>query len=251
MDRQVIINNLLVSFSEIKGVNNKTLLFLHGWRSNKEVWDSVIKNLEPQGFSILAIDLPGFGLSQAPISAFNVLDYANIVAAFIVKLKLDNVVLVGHSFGGRVAIKVASKYSGLVANLVLVDSAGFATDDLKKNIFAVAAKIVKPLFKPKFMQPVRTKIYQRIGAEDYVATPNLQKTFVEVSGEDLSRDMQTVTCPTLVIFGDEDKDTPLEFGQKMNSLIPNSKLIIIPSASHFSFLDQPEIFVKSLCNFIL
>jgi pimeloyl-ACP methyl ester carboxylesterase len=252
MDRQLIVNNLIVSFSEKKGSGDgrETLLFLHGWRSNKEVWSHVINRLDGVGFDIFAINLPGFGASQAPTDVFDVSNYAEIVASFIKKLGLSNVVIIGHSFGGRIAIKLASTHPQLINKIVLVDSAGFVTAQITKKIVSLGAKIIKPFFKPEFMQPLRKKIYRTIGAEDYVATPNLQKTFVQITSEDLSADMGKIICPTLIIFGQNDKDTSVGFGKKMNSLIPNSKLLIISNAGHFSFLDDTEEFVKILTEFI-
>jgi pimeloyl-ACP methyl ester carboxylesterase len=261
MVKQVIINNLLLSYGGQKGDGQKTLLFLHGWRSNKEIWNTVIQKLGNKEIGKLAMDLPGFGGSEQPLPnpplrrggelrGFAVKDYANVVAEFIRKLELKNVVIVGHSFGGRVGIKLASKRPELISKLVLVDSAGFAMEASKKKLAAMAAKIVKPIFKPQIMQGLRKKIYKKIGAEDYLATPELQKTFVNITNEDLSEDMKKIQVPTLMIYGQHDKNTPVTYGELMKFLIPNSKLTIIPNAGHFSFLDQPQEFVEALKSFI-
>ncbi len=177
-------------------------------------------------------------------------DYAEVVAEFIKKLDLTDVIVIGHSFGGRVGIKLSSAHPELVRKLVLVDSAGFAMDTPKKNFYRSAAKIAKPFFKSAFMQGLRKKIYQKIDAEDYLATPELQKTFVNITGEDLSSDMENIKCPTLIISGENDADTPVSFGKKMNSLIRNSQFAILKNAGHFSFLDQPEEFAEILKKFI-
>jgi pimeloyl-ACP methyl ester carboxylesterase len=149
-----------------------------------------------------------------------------------------------------VAIKLSSSNPELISKVVLVDSAGFAMDASKKIFTKAAAKIVKPFFKPKFMQPLRKKIYQKIGAEDYLATPELQKTFVNVTGEDLSNDMKKIQAPTLIIFGENDKVTPVTYGELMKFLIPNSKCRVLKGAGHFSFLDKPEEFAEALKDFI-
>ena len=100
------------------------------------------------------------------------------------------------------------------------------------------------------MQGLRKKIYRGLGAEDYLATPELQQTFVNIVSEDLSADMAKIKCPTLIVTGADDNDTPTEFGDLMKSIIPNSQFIILPQAGHFSFLDQPEKFVNELNKFI-
>ena len=205
---------------------------------------------ENQSFKLYALDMPGFGSSPAPKAIWGVGDYAEMIKGFIEKLELKNAIVVGHSFGGRVGIKLAAKYSSLIEKLVLVDAAGFVTSSFKKDFSRFMAKLVKPLFKLPFTFRLRQKIYQFIGAEDYLATPELQKTFVSVVNEDLSEDMKKISCPTLIITGENDKDTPVEFGERMNKLIKESKFVVLPDSGHFSFLDQPEEFVKIFKEFV-
>ncbi len=259
MNQQIICKNLLISYTNFNPqASQSSVIFLHGWRSNKEIWQSVIGKLSGQ--NIYAIDLPGFGGSQVPPRPFTVGDYADVVAEFISKLGIHDAAIVGHSFGGRVGIKLAALHPQIIGKLVLVDSAGFAMDPNKKSLMNAGAKIAKPFFKPKFMQGLRKKIYQSIGAEDYIATPELQRTFVNIVSEDLTEDMRKITCPTLIITGENDQETPIEFGQRMHVLISakggsasgghNSKFIILPNAGHFSFLDKPDEFVQNLNQFL-
>ena len=260
MQQQAVINGNLVSyFSAGSKDANKTLVFLHGWRSQKEVWMQVASSLysssakaseDRQVTSIYAIDLPGFGQSPAPKEAWNVGDYAECVKQFIEKLELKNIYIVGHSFGGRVGIKLASQHKGLVEKLVLVGSAGFKDQSLKKHLAGFLAGLAKPFFKFKIMQGVRKKIYFLLGAEDYAATPQLRETFKKVVGEDLSEDMERIKCPTLIINGEQDAVTPPEFGRRMHGLIPGSQFQIFSGAGHYCFLDKPEEFVKVIEKFI-
>ncbi|MDE2312517.1 MAG: alpha/beta hydrolase [Patescibacteria group bacterium] len=250
MDKQLVIKNLLVSYVEAPGGGGQTMLFLHGWRSNKQVWAKVINSIEDTECRILALDLPGFGGSQAPKEPWSVGDYAGLVAEFVEKLQLSRVVVVGHSFGGRVGIKLAANFPQLVSRLVLVDSAGFADAVTKKKIYAALAKVVRPIFQPRVMQPLRRKIYQSLGAEDYVATPQLRQTFVNVVREDLAEDIARIRVPTLLVWGRHDRETPPRFGERMFAAIPNAQLVILEHAGHFSFIDQPEKFVEVLRKFI-
>ncbi len=254
MNKQVVVKNLLISYFQTESQQgNKTLLFLHGWRSEARVWQSVIKDLgfKIKDLNLYALDLPGFGGSQVSSSPMTVSDYAEVVGEFINKLDLKNIVVIGHSFGGRVGIKLASKYPSAIEKLVLVDSAGFAMAADKKNAMNIAAKIAKPFFKPKFMQGLRKKIYKQIGAEDYVATPGVMtQIYLNSINEDLTEDMKKIAVPTLIIYGDQDTATPPSFGEKMHSLIQNSTFKILAAAGHFSFLDKPEEFVKELLSFL-
>jgi pimeloyl-ACP methyl ester carboxylesterase len=100
------------------------------------------------------------------------------------------------------------------------------------------------------MQPLRLKLYQKIGAEDYVATPKLTRTFLNIVREDSTESMPKITAPTLIIWGENDQETPLEQGRKINSLISNSKFLILSRAGHYSFLDKTGQFTKELEKFL-
>src|SRR5258708_38189547 len=123
MLEQIIVKDWLISYLhfQIEMTGARSVLFLHGWRSNKEILQPVIAQLQNQ-FNIYGLDLPGFGGSQTPQKSLSVGDYANVVGEFIRKLELKRVILVGHSFGGRVAIKLAANHPATVEKLILVDS---------------------------------------------------------------------------------------------------------------------------------
>ena len=246
----MIDNNLINYSKDGSGTERPAVVFLHGWRSSKEVWQGIIGKLGQTGRTIYRLDLPGFGNSPAPQRGFTISDYAALVAGFIKKQNLNKVVLIGHSFGGRIGIKLAATAPDVVEKLVLADSAGFAMKSAKKSGYGLAAKLVKPFFKPSFMQGLRKRIYKLIGAEDYLATPALQKTFVNAVSEDLSEDMKKIVSPTLIVFGEKDMDTPKEFGSRMRGLILNSRLEVLEGAGHFSFLDKPDEFARFLTEFV-
>ena len=251
--KKLVINNQLINYFEYSDQKGgPALLFLHGWRVDGSIWHETIKLMQSQDIagSFYALDFPGFGGSPAPIKDFHLSDYCDIIEGFIKKLKLENVVLIGHSFGGRVAIKLSATHAELVTKLVLVDSAGLVLQKNQKTFMNIAAGIVKPFFSPKFMQPLRKSIYKAIGSEDYLATPRLQNVYVNVTKEDLSIYLSKITVPTLIVWGAQDRDTPLEYGQVMAKNISNSKLIIYPEAGHFAFSDNPQEFVKDIKEFI-
>ncbi|MBI5220860.1 MAG: alpha/beta hydrolase [Candidatus Liptonbacteria bacterium] len=234
------------------------VIFLHGWRLQAAVWFPLIQSLlavSPSNpatnrFAYYALDLPGFGKSAPPARTFTLQDYCDVVREFCEKLDLRGVYLVGHSFGGRVAIKLAATHSDLVHKLVLADSAGIRIGQTRRNILGLIAKILKPLFRPHSMQHVRHALYWLIGAGDYLATPELQQTFVRVIEEDLTNYLPDISCPTLILWGDRDTETPLSAGQQMAAMIPQATLSVLPCAGHASFLDQPEKFRDLLLEFI-
>jgi pimeloyl-ACP methyl ester carboxylesterase len=248
MQDSVVINQQLISYNVLNRDGKKALVFLHGWRSRGLVWKDVADKINNQEFAVYMLDLPGFGSSPKPRNPFSVGDYADVVAEFIKKLKLNNVILIGHSFGGRVAIKLLAMYPDSAEKLVLVDSAGVGVGKIREASFL--AKIAKPFFKPNFMQGLKKKIYKKIGAEDYVATPQLKETFLKVINEDLSGQLAQIDKPTLIVWGKDDKETPLESGKIINGKIKNSKLVVLENAGHFSFLDKPKEFFGELVKFI-
>lgn len=250
--KQIIINGLLVNYyyySPNKKSPNKILVFLHGWGVDSKLWFKVTPGLIKKNYSMYFIDLPGFGQSQIPNTVYDVNDYKNVVYEFVRKLGLKKVNLIGHSFGGRISIKMASENPKLLEKVILVDTAGIVTVSKIKKITALIAKIFSPIFRPNFMQPLRKKLYVLFGSE-YLENEKLSKIFSKVVSENLTRLLTLIKKPTLIIWGKNDQVTPLYYGELMNKFIAKSKLVIFEKAGHFSFLDQPEEYVKTLIKFI-
>ena len=107
------------------------------------------------------------------------------------------------------------------------------------------AKAARPFIPEALRKPLR----KLAGAEDYAGSGELKETFLKIIGEDLTEEMKNIKIPTLIIWGDKDKETPVEFGRRMNSLIADSKLEIL-EGGHYSFLDKPDEFAGLLINFI-
>lgn len=244
-----VIDNILLSYYFAGKKGEKTILFLHGWRSESLLWEGTMLALANEGFSLYALDLPGFGYSEYPEETFGVSEYADIVKKFILKFDLAPVVLVGHSFGGRISIKLAAQDPELVSKIVLVDSAGFVDTSAAKKIKGGIAKILKPVFKIPGLKAIKPKLYNLMGVGDYLATPQLTSSYIKIIKEDLSADMSKIDKPTLIFWGDKDKTTPVSYAKRMNNLIPNSSLEIV-SGGHFSFLDSPTQFCNSLLKFV-
>ncbi len=249
--KELVIRDLLVTYVQSGDeVGTETVIFLHGWRSSKEAWSRIGEAITPLGYQIYALDLPGFGNSQAPRDAYDVTLYAGLLREFMKKLGIQKAVIIGHSFGGRIGIVLAAKHPELVSKLVLVDSAGIRASQMRRDALRAVAKAVKPLFTPAFMQPLRRSLYLMLGAEDYLATPELRETFVKTVNEDLTPYLSRITVNTLLLWGENDKDTPVHDAERMMSLIPNARLVVIPAAGHFSFLDAPDTFIKELHSFL-
>lgn len=250
--KSIVLQNRLVRYNEWVGGDGPVFLFLHGWRSNKEAWNGVLRRLREEGVRgrFFALDLPGFGASEAPLAPWSVGNYAEIVVEWMQKLGLSSATVCGHSFGGRVSIVLASRFSEVVDRLVLVDAAGFVNRSLRVRIVKALSRFVHPIMRLSIMQSLRRALYRRLGAEDAVSTPHLAETFRRVISEDLSEDMRRIDCPTLLIWGEHDVETPPLFAKRMAELIPNTKTVLLPGAGHFSFVDKESEFVRAVSAFI-
>ncbi len=251
---EIVLNGLLIRYYTMQRQERNdvpTLLFLHGWGSEGAVWRDVCEKLAHCGCALYALDLPGFGGSEAPSAPFSLRDYARIIEEFIIKLKLEPVVLVGHSFGGSVAIKFAALYPSRVSKLVLANSAGIRRSGVKKHAITLAAKLTKPFFAPRFMQNARKKIYAMLGAEDYLSTPpELRDTFRAVIGEDITPILPSVKHETLIIWGYSDRATPIRDAHIFARLMPNARLVILQDAGHYSFLDKQDEWVEEVTAWV-
>ena len=248
--KQIAVNGLLLNYYVGGEDKSPALLFLHGWRAEGTIWFPTLENFNSEN-SIYCLDLPGFGKSELPREPYGVENYSEIVSGFTSKLGLEKVIVIGHSFGGRVAIKLASKNPKFLCGIVLVDSAGFVDKTLLNKLKRIIAKPLRPIFKLKPFHGLRKSIYRLIGSEDYIATPLLRETYLKIIGEDLSGDMKRIDTLTMIIWGAQDKDTPLKHAHKMNESIKNSELVVLEEAGHFSFLDKKEEFLEALRDFFV
>jgi pimeloyl-ACP methyl ester carboxylesterase len=249
---QLVLHDTIVAFTAIEahiGGEAPALLFLHGWRSEAAVWNTFMR-MVGQGRNCYALDLPGFGSSPTPKNTWELSDYAQVVSQFIAKKNLTNVILIGHSFGGRVAIKLAAQKPAWLKKLVLIGVPGARHNGALVNFISDLAKLFKPLFKPQLMQPLRRRIYKSMGAEDYLGTPELQHIFVRVINEDLAPLLPNISVPTLIIWGRRDGSVPLVVGQKMAKEVPAAQLVVIDKASHYAFIDAPEECARAVQQFI-
>lgn len=249
--KQIILSDLSVNYytGQAKGANRGVFVFLHGWRHDGAAWFHILEALMTGGISVFCLDLPGFGKSELPAHPFTVGDYAAVVKEFIDKLQLEKVTLVGHSFGGRVAIKVAALFPDVIQKLVLVDSAGLRTLTVSLRLKGLMAKIVKPIFSLPIFHHARKAIYALMEAEDYVRNPELKQTFLNVINEDLNSLLPKINHQTLILWGESDAEVPLAKGKIMKQQIKNSELVVFPKAGHLPFYDQPEEFVQHLLRF--
>jgi len=250
----VTIENMNINYiCEGKGAN---VLILHGWGASIDTVMPIV-NILKEHFRVYAIDLPGFGKSEKPEFPFSSQDYARIVKKFIDLMKIDKVTLIGHSFGGKISILMAVNHPEIVEKLVLIDSAGLIPRrNMKYYIKVYSFKTLKLIYRIIFYwnknNETMEKFYSKFGSADYKnASGVMRKTLVKVINENLRPILKRIQCPTLLIWGDEDKDTPLYMGKIMEEEIPDSGLVVLEGAGHFSYLDDYYKFAAVLKVFLI
>lgn len=248
---QIIVQNLAIEYQD-EG-QGPVILFLHGWKDNLRTFDAIVSLLKFK-YRIVRLDLPGFGKSEMPKTAWNLDDYVALVNDFIQKLDLEVYVVVGHSFGGRIIIKGRSQNFIKAEKIVLIASAGLAQARTWRNLFlkilAKAGKFITLIPPFSFWRlKLRKKLYQKIGS-DYFSAGSLKKIFVNIVKEDLSAAARRINQPTLLIWGSQDLQTPLVDGRRLAGLITASRLEIIPEAGHFVHQQRPAEVARLIENFL-
>lgn len=226
-------------YYEIEGQEGRFLTFFHGWGSGCEI----LKPLANQfpNYRKLFIDFSPFGKSQEHQSPWTLQDYVNIVLKIFKKAKVQKTKIICHSFGGRVAILLAKKYNG-IEGLVLMASAGIKP---RKSLF-VRLKILKYKILKKL-----GKSTEKYGSADYLALSKItRKTFINIVNLYLEKECPNIKCPTLIIAGKRDRETPLYMQKRLHKLITGSELVVINNAGHFVWIDAFYQVVQSINSFL-
>jgi pimeloyl-ACP methyl ester carboxylesterase len=233
------------------------VLLLHGWGARGETYRCIIDMLTPY-FRVIAPDMPGFGGSQEPSFPYTAENYADFVRCFCEKLDIKKAILIGHSHGGRTIVKLVTsdKTKISVPKIILIDSAGLIRKKtLSQKIKIARFKLAKKFFSAKLLSNMFPEYIENLrrknGSADYAAaSPIMRKSMVSVINEDLSPLLPHIKAPTLLIWGENDTDTPMYQAEKFNKFIPDSGLITIKNAGHFSFLSDPLLIRRVLYSFL-
>lgn len=252
----------MIKHIQIKDVNirykdsgeGECVIFLHGWGCNLDIFQNIHAALE-KDFRVITIDFPGFGESTPPPSVWGVYEYTGFLEEFIRELHIENPILVGHSFGGRVSIVYASRNTNL-KKIILVDAAGIKPKrSLKYYVKVYSFKCMKHLAKlflsKEKSEELINSYRKKSGSTDYNnANGIIRRIFVKVVNEDLKAELPKIKVPTLLFWGKADTATPLKDAQIMNKLIPDSGLVAFDNVGHYSFLERPYDFEAVIKNFL-
>lgn len=213
------------------GKGNKNILIIHGWGADKSKFKLLGQKLAFLGWHVVALDLPGFGQTPPPERIFNITDYANLVGEFAQEL-FDNksYILFGHSFGGRVAIKLTIVDKN-IKGLILCSSSGIIRGNfLKRYFLLVLAKIGNFLRLGKLWKKL---LYKLAREHDYEKTSGIVRAiFRQIIREDLKPILPQIKVPTLILWGEKDKLTPLKGAYIAQKLIKRSIVSTFANIGH-------------------
>lgn len=255
MDQEFEINSLKINY-KIAG-DGSCILILPGWDSSSGAWQNVGNILADSGFRVIIPDLPGFGKSSEPPIPWSVSDYLELVIKFVEKLNLTTpLFLLGHSFGGRIAIKFGAVYPEKISGLILCSAGGLLfKKKIKVKFFYFLAKLGKIFFSLPFLKSLQNFpciiLYRLAGTRDYLrASPLMKETMKKIIAENLLPYLPRIKLKTLIIWGKNDKILPISDAYLIKEKIPNSTLEIIPDAAHAPNLECPELLARLILKWL-
>jgi pimeloyl-ACP methyl ester carboxylesterase len=232
----------------------KTAVILQGWGTGCDLYDFTAGCIN-DGYRVVQFDFPGFGESDEPSEPWRPADYARFFCKFMEALGIGEAVLIGHSYGGRVIIKLAARDAGSgdalpfeIDKIMLIDSAGIVPERswqqrLKVKRFRALRKfLTSPPVHAMFPEVIDFWINSQGSADYRNASPIMKKCLVMAVNEDLRHLFPSVKQETLLVWGDADLDTPISDAHIMEEMMPDAGLAIFEGAGHYSYLEQPVLF---------
>lgn len=215
------------------------LLLLHGWGRNSSDLQSLGACLSHSS-QVHLVDLPGFGQSSPPDAVWDSFQYADRIIAYLNEQGIDQIDILGHSFGGKVAASLASKYPNRVRKLVLMASSGLKRkrtirEQCRLQGIRWIGKMVK--FADSFLktQYFKERFAARFGSADYKNAGAMRSILVKSVNEDLTAHIQSIKAPTLLLWGEKDGETPPEVAQRFHQAISHSQLHLFPGKDHYLY----------------
>lgn len=228
----------------ISGEGSLPVLLLHGWGASFDTYRGVVSALSDR-CRLYALNFPGCGNSETMGEPWDVDDYCRFVLEFIEKMGIENPILIGHSHGGRVTMKLCAEGLLNPPKIVLLDAAGLIPKkSFKQKMRAKSFKAIKtvlslPVIK-NYSEGLLNKARAHYGSADYNAAPLvLRQTLVRLVNVDIRELLPNIKCPSLLIWGENDTATPLADAKIIEKLIPDAGLCVIKGTGHFSFCEKP------------
>lgn len=252
MEKKINLSGQELNYDETGNPSGRPVILMHGWGCELSTVRSIARILEP-GMHVYNLDLPGHGKSPEPTSVWGVYEYADMVQEFAHSLNISDPILVGHSFGGRLAIVLGSR--GFSSKMMLVDAAGIKPKRklsyyIKVYSFKTAKRVLPLLLGKKRGRKALDAWRGKAGSADYRSSSPLMRMVMSKSiNQDLTPLLPSIKASTLLMWGENDTATPMRDAKIMEKNIPDAGLVVFKDAGHYSFLDQPGQFRAVTQNF--
>ncbi|MBO7676418.1 MAG: alpha/beta hydrolase [Erysipelotrichaceae bacterium] len=222
---------------------------MHGWGQNKQMMSFIAEFLSAH-FVVYNFDMPGFGGSDDPDEPWGSYEYSEFIHKFCEKKKIEDPIIIAHSFGCRVGIQYAYKYK--VHKMCFTGAAGIRDDrgvDYYLKVYSY--KLGKKILSLKPLEKYKEKFTKNAGSEDYKNSSGIMRsTFVKIVNEDLKPLLKDIDAETLLVFGEKDDVTPVSKGKMMEELMPNAALVVFEDDDHFAYFHQAQRFNMVLDAFL-
>lgn len=236
--------NININYEYIDNKKENTLVYLHGWGQNIQMMLPIAKPFAKDN-NVLVIDLPGHGKTKEPSYAWELDTFVDMLHELFKFLKIDDPILIGHSFGGKISIIYASKYK--VKKLVLLSSpykVKITKQPLKVRVLKTIAKI--PGFKS-----LANYFKKHIGSTDYKnASPIMRDILVKHVNTDTTENCKRINVPTIIIWGTNDNTVSIDSAYEIEKLIKDSAVIPYEGMDHFAYLDDTQKTINIIKSFI-
>ncbi|MFH1833067.1 MAG: alpha/beta hydrolase [Candidatus Levyibacteriota bacterium] len=227
------------------------IIILHGWGLNGNKYSKLSSLLKQKGCKVFTPDLPGFGAEPLKSESMTLGDYIDFVEKFIEKNKILKPIIIGHSFGGRVAIKYCWKYPKSVSALILTGVPVIRNVSLSKKIaflLSIMGRKIFSIFPSSIENMMRKILYFLLGEWDYYKAGRLKQVFKNIVGEDLKGYLREIRIPILLIWGEEDKTVPAVDIKKIKQINSTVKEVIIKETGHKLPYDHPALFLDAIIS---
>jgi pimeloyl-ACP methyl ester carboxylesterase len=216
------------------------LVWAHGWGQSHRDLLPLAQTMRRSGHSIL-LDLPGFGVAPPPPQPWGTADYADAIAEFLAETPAARRVWIAHSFGCRIGLQVAARHPELLVGVFLIAVPGLPPHRSLPQRARLAARRwafrITDTLTPEGQ--ARDRLRQRFGSADYrAAGPRMRPILVKAVSENLSEAARAVRCPTMLVYGDRDSETPLDIGERLGRLIPRSRLVVLRGFGHLDIVTE-------------
>ena len=235
------INGVFVNYTDAG--SGEAVVLLHGWGQNIQMMEPIGNNLVNK--RVVIIDLPGHGKSEEPKEAWTVYDYASCIHTLLTNLKIDEPILIGHSFGGKISLVYASKYK---TKKVIGLACPFKKQIVKLSFKTKALKFAK---KIPLLNKLEGFAKKHIGSTDYKnASEMMRKIMVLTVNTDITEDVKKIKCPTLLIWGTNDLQVSIDDAYELEKLIKDCGVVVYDGCTHYAYLERLDQTLRVIKSFI-